>query len=116
MTIDSELIERLKEVNASATVNNLLREFFNDANSEDIDVLKSKLPELMSERRQITAKIRHFKAKIGVIQAKKDAEKTKNLDKKAKEEREKLVMVMKSKWQREEITDEEFYAFCDNLK
>lgn len=111
--IKEEFVELLKRDNASATINDLLEKHYAADVTDNIDEMRKRIAELVPKKRQIMAEIRHFKAKIIEKQAKIDKKKTINLSEHKQALRKSKVELMKDKWQREEITDEEFYAFCD---
>lgn len=113
ITIDTELIEKLQTVNASATINKLLSEYFNDENSNDEKILRQKYEEFKAEKVILLKKMRHISQKIGKIRQKVEENKQKNMDFKAKESRKIEVEAIKAKFDREEITEEEYWEFFD---
>lgn len=112
-TINAELVELLSKTNASALVNDLLMDYFDQNEEQNIDVLRAKMAKKVAKKRLFLQEIAIFKQKIAKKQAEKETEKAKLLNSAEKEARKQLVSEMKNKWQNDQITDEEFYKFCD---
>ena len=112
--VDDDLHVKLGETNASSLINGLLREYFDGEGGDKVEFFKKKIALFRAEKVEILQKIRDFKQKIEVIQEAKEKIEQEKLDIVKKEARKKEVEIMTEKWRNDEITDEQFYAFCDN--
>ena len=67
ITIDDDLSEELDQINASGLINELLKDYFNKGNDENLKKLNQKLAEIEEEKRKINKKRREIKQKIEKI-------------------------------------------------
>ena len=113
ITVDDDLILRLKEMNASATINKLLRDYFDISENLTIEELRQKTIKIAEKKKILMQKMRYFKAEIAKKQAKIDQEKQKNKTNAQKEQRKRDVAEIQRKYKNEEISEEEYWEFFD---
>lgn len=113
ITLDDDLIPKIKEINASATINRLLRDYLDVNEDLSLEELRAKTKKLMSEKAIISKKILNFRQKTAKIQHKIDEKRQETMDSDAKETRKKEVEDMKQKYLSGEITEDEYIAFFD---
>ena len=72
ITIDSELVDKLGDINVSATVNKFLRDYLEVNTDLTIEEMRDKTRLLAEKKMILLTKMRHFKAEIAKKQAKLD--------------------------------------------
>ena len=112
-TIEDDLIERLKNENASNLINDLLRRYFEAEEPETEEKIRTKYTELREKKAVLLKKMRILAEKLQKIKQKKEEERQKLMNEDQKTIRKEKVQKIKEQFYAGEITEKEYFDFFD---